>query len=87
MENETQRVQLTFPIDQVTKPIIWHLSHDFGLVFSIRRANIDFHAGGYCALELTGPREKIEAGIDWVRKEGVEVSTIGANGPDAWPAS
>jgi len=85
-KNETVRVQLTFALEQVKKPIIWHLAHDFGLMFSIRRANIDFHAGGFTALELTGPRERIEAALEWVRSEGVEASFIGADGTDEWAA-
>jgi hypothetical protein len=76
---ETIRVQLNFPLEQVKKPIIWHLSHDFGLKFSIRRANIDFHAGGFTVLELTGPAEKIEAGLEWVRSEGVETTLVALN--------
>src|SRR5947209_17030363 len=53
MENETVKVQMNFPLAQVTKPIVWHLAHDFGLVFSIRRANIDVRVGGFTVLELT----------------------------------
>ena len=84
MEKETIRVQLNFPLEQVKKPIIWHFAHDYGLMFSIRRANIDVHVGGFTALELTGPREKIEAALQWARDEGVEVSAIGYDGTDEW---
>lgn len=83
---ETIRVQLNFPLEQVKKPIIWHLAHDFSLKFSIRRANIDFHAGGFTVLELTGTRENIEAGLEWVRAEGVDTSFIGLDGTDEWVA-
>lgn len=86
-DNETVRVQLNFPLEQVKKPIIWHLAHDYGLKFSIRRASIDIHSGGYTVLELTGPKERIEAGLDWARNEGVEASYIGADGTDEWVAS
>jgi len=85
--SETVRVQLNFPLEQVKKPIIWHISHDFGLMFSIRRANIDAHAGGFTVLELTGTRENVEAALEWARNEGVEASLVGANGPDEWAAS
>ena len=87
MDNQTVRVQLNFPIQQVPKPIIWHLSHDFDLVFSIRRASIDVHAGGFTVLELTGPKDRIDAGLAWVESEGVGVSAVGANGPDEWASS
>lgn len=81
---ETIRVQLNFPLEQVKKPIIWHLSHDFNLRFSIRRASIDVHTGGYTVLELTGEKSQIEAGLEWVRSEGIETSFIGLDGTDEW---
>ena len=83
-DHETLRVQLMFPLEQVTKPIIWHLAHDFNLRFSIRRAQIDVKTGGYTVLELTGPRPQIEAGLAWVKAEGIEVSGIGLDGTDEW---
>ncbi len=86
MDNETVRVQLNFPLEQVTKPIIWHFAHDYGLMFSIRRADIDAHVGGYTVLELTGPRDQIDAALHWAREEGVEVSDIGVDGTDEWAA-
>ncbi|HVK06325.1 MAG TPA: NIL domain-containing protein [Armatimonadaceae bacterium] len=86
MDNETEtiRVQLNFPLEQVKKPIIWHLAHDYGLMFSIRRASIDIHAGGFTVLELTGTRDNLDRGLEWVRQEGVEVSAIGLDGTDEW---
>jgi ABC-type methionine transport system ATPase subunit len=84
MENETIRVQLNFPLEQVKKPIIWTIAHDYDLMFSIRRANIDAHAGGYTVLELTGERAKIDAALEWARSEGIEVSAIGVDGTDEW---
>ncbi len=82
--NETVRVQLNFPLEQVTKPIIWHFAHDYALKFSIRRASIDVHAGGYTVLELTGARENIDRALEWARSEGIEVSAIGLDGTDEW---
>ena len=86
MENETVRVQLTFPLEQVKKPIIWHFAHDYGLMFSIRRANIDAHVGGFTVLELSGPRDRIDAALEWARSEGIEVSPVGVYGTDEWNA-
>ncbi len=84
MEKETIRVQLNFPLEQVTKPIIWHLAHDYNLMFSIRRASIDIKVGGYTVLEITGRRADINAGLEWARAEGIEVSSIGLDGTDEW---
>lgn len=84
METETIRVQLNFPLEQVKKPIIWHFAHDYQLMFSIRRANIDAHVGGYTVLELTGTRDNINGALQWARDEGIEVSSIGVDGTDEW---
>ncbi|MFM7320248.1 MAG: NIL domain-containing protein [Armatimonadota bacterium] len=84
MEAETVRVQLHFPLERVGKPVIWHLAHDFGLKFSIRRANIDPNVGGFTELELTGSREGIAAGLAWAREAGVEVSALGTDGAHEW---
>ncbi len=82
--DETIRVQLGFPLEQVKKPIIWQLAHDFGLRFSVRKADIDIKAGGYTVLDLTGSREKLDEALAWALSEGVEVSTIGSTGADEW---
>lgn len=85
MEKETIRVQLNFPLEQVKKPIIWHFAHDYDLMFSIRRASIDAHVGGFTVLELTGERGKIDAALQWARNEGIEVSSVGVDGTtDEW---
>jgi len=84
MENETLRVQLNFPLEQVTKPIIWHFCAEYGLKFSIRRANIDVHVGGFTVLELTGPADQLKAALDWATGEGIQVGLVGADGTDEW---
>ena len=84
METETVRVQLNFPLQEVKKPVIWQLAHDFGLRFSIRRAHIDARTGGFTELELTGPRETIAAALAWVQTEGIEVSALGSDGAQEW---
>ncbi len=84
MAQDVVRVQLNFPLEHVKKPIIWHLAHEFGLKFSIRRANIDTHVGGFTVLELSGPMDKIEQGLAWARSEGIETSYIGVDGTDEW---
>lgn len=84
MDNEIVRVKLDFPLEMVTKPIIWRLAHDWGLMFSIRRADIDVHVGGYTVLELTGPRTTIDDALAWVRSEGIDVAPVGPNTTDEW---
>lgn len=83
-DETTIRVQLNFPLQEAGKPIVWQLAHDFGLRFSIRKANIDARIGGYTVLDLTGPRATLERALVWARGEGIEISTIGATGADEW---
>jgi translation initiation factor 2 alpha subunit (eIF-2alpha) len=84
MKTETVRVQLNFPLTEVNKHLIWHLGHEYGLIYSIRKANIDIHTGGYTVLDLTGPLDKIKSALAWAQQEGVEVQTLGIDGNDEW---
>jgi translation initiation factor 2 alpha subunit (eIF-2alpha) len=84
MKTETVRVQLNFPLTEVNKHLIWHLGHEYGLIYSIRKANIDIDTGGYTVLDLTGPMDKIKAGLAWAQNEGVEIQTLGIDGNDEW---
>jgi hypothetical protein len=77
MEQEGIRVQLDYPLEQVTQPIIYHLVVDYRLIPNIRRANIDSHTGGMMVLELDGRREDLEAGIAYLRSLGIEVTDVG----------
>ena len=81
---ETVRVQLNFPIDRVTEPVIWYLAHHYHLKFSIRYASIDIKIGGFTVLDLTGDREDINAGLAWAQEQGVEISSLGINGANEW---
>ena len=62
-EQESVRVQLDYPLEQVKEPIIYHLVVDYHLVPNIRRANIYVHTGGMLVLQLDGTRENLEEGI------------------------
>ena len=70
-----RRLELDFPARQVTKPVIFELVKQFGLVPNIRRANVtsDF---GYIQLELSGQPEKLEAGIRFLEKRGIRVEPL-----------
>lgn len=77
METESIRVQLDYPLEQVTQPIIYHLVVDYRLIPNIRRANIDSHIGGMMVLELEGTREDLEAGVAYLRGLGIEITDVG----------
>ena len=81
-EQQSIRVQLDYPLEQVKEPIIYHLVTDYNLVPNIRRANIDVHTGGMLVLQLEGTRENLDQGIEFLRRIGVTVTEVGVE--PAW---
>jgi len=68
-----KRFDLTFPPNQATKPITYHLVKDFDLVPNILRAVIQPGQEGRMLVELTGAKEDFDAGIAFLEAEGVLV--------------
>lgn len=68
-----RRLDLTFPPRQATKAITYHLVKDFDLVPNILRAQIQPGQEGRMLLELTGGQTEFEAGIAFLRDEGIDV--------------
>jgi len=68
-----RRLDLTFPPRQATKPITYHLVKDFDLTPNILRAQIQPGQQGRMLLEVTGTREAIDAGVEFLAGAGVEV--------------
>ena len=81
-DTKSIRVQLDYPLEQVKEPIIYHLVTDYDLVPNIRRANIDYHAGGMMVLQIEGSRENLDAGIAFLRRIGITVTEVGVE--PAW---
>lgn len=77
VEKETKRIKLSYPLERVKEPILYHLVMDYGLIPNIRRANIDIHTGGFIVLELTGESESLDRGINFLESCGVTVSDVG----------
>ncbi len=70
-----QRVRFTFPQNLITQPVIHNLSHDFGIITNIRRADVQENVG-WVVMELEGTEEDIERGLEWVTSIGVRVDPI-----------
>jgi ferredoxin len=70
------KLLLRFPKDITTRPISYHLVKDYDLVFNIFKAKIDIDEKGELAIELTGLEKNIEDGIEFLKKEGVEVTLL-----------
>jgi len=68
-----RRVVLTFPPEQVEKPVTYHLVKDFDLVTNIMRAEIEPPEIGRMLVELVGEKEAIESGLGWLESQGVSV--------------
>jgi len=69
------RLYLTFDEKSVTKPLIWQLSHDFDIVTNIRTAEVKEQMG-LVGVELEGETETVDAGIAWLKMQGVQVEPI-----------
>jgi len=72
----TRRLELTFPTDVLDKPVVYRLIRDFDLVFNILRASVTQEETGRMAIELTGSREVIKKGVEYLRSAGVGVERI-----------
>jgi ABC-type methionine transport system ATPase subunit len=81
-EMETKRVKLEYPLNHVKEPILYHLVSDYNLVPNIRRANVDIKTGGTLILQLQGAAGDLQAGMEFLRGVGIQVSEIQAE--SAW---
>lgn len=70
------RVRLTFPERLVRQPFVALLARDHGVLANIRRANVEDHEG-WIVCELAGEAPAVEAAIEWLRSEGVDVDLLG----------
>ena len=69
-----RRLDLTFPPRQAAQPIAYHLVKDFDLVPNFLRAQIQPGQEGRMLVEVSGKREKIDAAVAFLTKEGITVS-------------
>jgi len=83
-EKETIRVQLNYPLERVTEPILYHLVMDYHLIPNVRKASVDGNTGGFIYLDLTGDKAEIEEGLKFLEDCGIYVSAIGLDGTQEW---
>jgi len=69
----TKRLVLTFPEKIVTKPITYKLVREYDLQFNILRAEITADVEGKILIEIKGTHDRVEAGIDYLVKEGITI--------------
>ena len=76
--SEVQRLWLTYPAAQITRPIIWELSKQFAVVTNIRQASVNDELG-LVSLSMEGDRDEIKKAIAWLEEIGVQVSPVDLN--------
>ncbi|HEV8641499.1 MAG TPA: NIL domain-containing protein [Methylomirabilota bacterium] len=69
------RVRLTFPAHLIQEPILYRLVKDFDIVINIRRADVKADYG-WVALEMDAPEERLQQGVAWLKKLGVQIDPI-----------
>jgi ABC-type methionine transport system ATPase subunit len=70
------RVRLTFPEALVRRPVLARLVRRFDVEPNIRRADVE-EDRGWIVCEIDGAPDDLEAALDWLRSEGVEVDLLG----------
>lgn len=70
-----RRVKFTFKTAMIQEPVIYQLGKKFEIVTNIRRAEIDSE-NGWVILEVEGELDEIERGLQWVREQGSDVSSL-----------
>jgi hypothetical protein len=70
------RVRLTFPESLVRIPVLARLVRAYDVEPNIRRAAVEDDRG-WILCEIEGEASAIDAGLVWLRSEGVQVDLLG----------
>lgn len=70
-----KRVTLTFPRTIVHMPITYKLAKDFNVAANIIRAQVAPNQIGKLVVELQGDIDEIQAAIEWMRIQDINVSS------------
>lgn len=70
----SRNLRLTFPENQATEPVIYHVVKDFDVVPCIRRAAIENHFG-WMILSFDGEAAQIDAAIAYLEGLGIGVTS------------
>ncbi len=69
-----KRVTLTFTQRSVHMPVTYRLAKEFNVAANIIRAQVAPNQVGKLVIELSGDIDQLEAAIDWMQSQGIEVS-------------
>ena len=70
-----RRMRFTFEGENVGRPVIYELGHEFNVVTNIRMAVVE-RGFGWVVLELDGPVDQIDAAVEWAVENGVRVDPV-----------
>jgi L-aspartate semialdehyde sulfurtransferase ferredoxin len=73
---QKKRLVLSYPPHIVETPVISKLVKDYDLTVNILRARITPKEEGRLVLEVTGKRQALEAGINYMKELGVEIQPL-----------
>jgi ferredoxin len=69
-----KRVTLTFTQRSVHMPVTYRLAKEFNVAANIIRAQVAPNQVGKLVIELSGDIDQLEAAIDWMQSQNIEVS-------------
>ncbi len=64
---------LRFPVKDTKQPLVCYLAKNFNLTFNILKATILPREEGIMVLELSGAKKNFKAGIQYLKKQGIDV--------------
>ena len=68
-----KRVNLTFPRRTIQMPVAYRLAKDFNVAVNTIRAQVAPNQIGKMIVELSGDIDELEAAIEWMRSQGIQV--------------
>lgn len=74
MSTITRKVQLHYPLERLTEPVVTRLVNDFDVAPNILRADVNARTGGWLVVELTGDDARTDAALAWLREQGLVVT-------------
>jgi ABC-type methionine transport system ATPase subunit len=68
-------IELDYPTDKVTQPVLSKIIKKYGVDVNIRRASIT-KGFGYVQMEIQGPEAEVKKALDDLASQGIDVNPI-----------
>ena len=69
---------LSFPNNMTRKSVTYTLVKEYDWIINILRASIDYNIHGFLLIEVESEEDRIQRGISFLRREGIDVTVIKA---------